>query len=55
MLLILLILALVIQTFILFCCAAAGNDQMSREISDQEQIEFLKEWCKNHQGHKKMQ
>lgn len=27
-----------IQIFILFCCAAAGNDAASQELSDQEQL-----------------
>lgn len=36
------------QTFILFCCLAAGNDPASQMISDQEQIEFIREWQKKH-------
>ena len=49
MLLVLLILALAVQTLVLFCCAAAGNDPVSRAISDQEQMEFLKAWQKKHE------
>lgn len=30
-----------IQIFILFCCAAAGNDAASQELSDQEQLQFI--------------
>lgn len=33
-----------IQIFILFCCAAAGNDAASQELSDQEQLQFIAEW-----------
>ena len=36
------------QTFILLCCVAAGNDAASQEISDQEQMEFIREWKKIH-------
>lgn len=36
------------QTFVLLCCVAAGNDAASQEISDQEQIEFIQEWKKQH-------
>ena len=36
------------QTFILLCCVAAGNDAASQEISDQEQMEFIREWEKIH-------
>ena len=35
-----------IQIFILFCCAAAGNDAASQELSDQEQLQFISEWKK---------
>ena len=38
-----------IQIFILFCCAAAGNDAASQELSDQEQLQFIAEWKKQHQ------
>mgnify|MGYP000089760037 CR=1 FL=1 len=40
---------LLFQTFILLCCAAAGNDAASQEISDQEQLEFIREWKKSHE------
>ena len=33
-----------LQAFILFCCAAAANDPISQEISDKEQMEYIKEW-----------
>lgn len=36
------------QAFVLFCCAAAGNDPVSQAISDQEQMEFLQNWRENH-------
>ena len=28
-----------LQIFVLFCCAAAGNDAASQELSDQEQYD----------------
>lgn len=37
-----------LQAFVLFCCLAAGNDQASQILSDQEQIEFIKEWNERH-------
>ena len=30
-----------LQIFVLFCCAAAGNDAASQELSDQEQLQFI--------------
>lgn len=33
-----------LQTIILFCCIAAGNDPLSQEMSDQEQMEYLEKW-----------
>ena len=30
-----------LQIFVLFCCAAAGNDAASQELSDQEQLQCL--------------
>ena len=33
-----------LQIFVLFCCAAAGNDAASQELSDQEQLQFIAEW-----------
>lgn len=52
MLLALLLFALFL-TFILFCCLAANEDPVSRALSDQEQLEFIREWqekkqAKNH-------
>ncbi len=38
-----------LQIFVLFCCAAAGNDAASQELSDQEQLQFIAEWKKQHQ------
>lgn len=38
-----------IQIFVLFCCAAAGNDAASQELSDQEQLQFIAEWKKHHE------
>lgn len=35
-----------LQIFVLFCCAAAGNDAASQELSDQEQLQFIAEWKK---------
>lgn len=43
----------VLQAFVLFCCAAAGNDPVSQAISDQEQMEFLRRWRECHNGTKK--
>ena len=37
-----------IQIFILFCCAAAGNDAASQELSDLDQLQFITEWKKHH-------
>lgn len=33
-----------LQTIVLFCCIAAGNDPLSQEISDKEQMEYLEKW-----------
>ena len=33
-----------LQIFVLFCCAAAGNDAASQELSDQEQLQFIREF-----------
>ena len=38
-----------LQIFVLFCCAAAGNDAASQELSDQEQLQFIAEWKKQKQ------
>lgn len=37
-----------LQAFVLFCCLAAGNDPASQMLSDQEQIEFIREWNEHH-------
>ncbi len=44
--LLLILVFLLFQTFVLLCCVAAGNDAASQEISDQEQMEFIREWKK---------
>lgn len=46
--LLLILVFLLFQTFVLLCCVAAGNDAASQEISDQEQMEFIREWKKIH-------
>ena len=46
--LLLILVFLLFQTFVLLCCVAAGNDAASQEISDQEQMEFIREWKKTH-------
>lgn len=46
--LLLILVFLLFQTFVLLCCVAAGNDAASQEISDQEQLEFIREWKKTH-------
>ena len=46
MILLLILIFLLFQLFILLCCVAAGNDAASQEISDQEQLEFIREWKK---------
>ena len=43
-----LILFFVLQSLVLFCCFAAGNDPISQAISDQEQLEYLKRWMEKH-------
>ena len=45
--LLLILVFLLFQTFVLLCCVAAGNDAASQEISDQEQMEFIREWKKH--------
>ena len=30
-----------LQIFVLFCCAAAGNDDASQDLSDPEQLPFI--------------
>lgn len=39
-----------LQTFVLFCCLAAGNDPASQAIQDQEQMDFLKQWMEQHRA-----
>ena len=46
--LLLILVFLLFQTFVLLCCVAAGYDAASHEISDQEQMEFIREWEKIH-------
>jgi len=46
--LLILIIFFALQTLVLFSCLAAGNDPLSQAISDQEQMEFLAAWEKNH-------
>ena len=38
-----------LQSFVLFCCVAAGNDPASQLISDQEQMDYIKTWMENHE------
>lgn len=56
-LIVFLLLFFTFQAFILFCCAAAGNDPASQALSDQEQMEFIARWKekkaeKTHQTHR---
>ena len=44
----LIILFFALLVLILFCCLAAGNDPYSQQLSDQEQLEFLARWKKEH-------
>ncbi len=43
------ILFFVLQSLVLFCCLAAGNDPYSQEVSDQEQMEYIMDWKKRRQ------
>lgn len=46
-----LLLYFAMQAFILFCCLAAGDDPASREISDMEQMEYIRNWMdQKHSG-----
>lgn len=47
---IMLILFFVLQSFVLFCCLAAGNDPASQAVSDMEQMEYIKSWMKRHEA-----
>ena len=40
-----------LQSFVLFCCLAAGNDPGSQKISDQEQMDYIRAWMKQHKHH----
>ena len=44
----LMILFFALQLLSLFCCLAAGNDSYSQYLSDQEQLEYLQRWKKEH-------
>ncbi len=44
-----LILFFTLQLLVLFCCLAAGNDPYSQFLSDQEQLEYLRRWKKDHE------
>ena len=46
MLILFLVLFFLLQALVLFCCLAAGNDPGSQEVSDQEQMEYIKTWMK---------
>lgn len=35
-----------LQAFVLFCCLAISEDEYSKNISDQEQMEYLRLWMK---------
>ena len=37
-----------LQLLVLFCCVAAGNDPYSQFLSDEEQVEYLARWKKEH-------
>lgn len=54
MLILFLILIFAIQMLVLFCCAAASShDPVSQAISDQEQMEFLRNWRESHHTSRK--
>ena len=44
MLILFLVLFFLLQALVLFCCLAAGNDPGSQEVSDQEQMDYIKMW-----------
>lgn len=46
----LLVTFILFQAFILFCCLAAGNDPLSQNISDEEQMEYIRVWMEKHKG-----
>ena len=37
-----------LQLLVLFCCVAAGNEPYSQFLSDEEQVEYLAHWKKEH-------
>ena len=41
-----LILFFIMQSAVLLCCLAAGNDASSQMISDMEQIDYIQRWMK---------
>lgn len=45
-----LILFFIMQSAVLLCCLAAGNDVASQTISDMEQIEYIRGWMKKHRA-----
>ena len=53
LMIVLIVLFFSLQTLVLFCCLAAGNDPASQAISDREQMEFLAEWMKKHKQQSK--
>ena len=44
----LIVLFFALQLLVLFCCVAAGNDPYSQFLSDEEQVEYLARWKKEH-------
>ena len=46
--LVFLFLFFLLQSLVLCCCLAAGNDLDSQLLSDREQMEFLSAWAKKH-------
>ena len=43
-----LLLFFLLQSFVLFCCLAAGNDPASQAVSDEEQIRYIRQWMELH-------
>ena len=43
-----LLLFFLLQSFVLFCCLAAGNDPASQVVSDEEQIRYIRQWMELH-------
>ena len=44
----LIVLFFALQLLVLFCCVAGGNDPYSQFLSDEEQVEYLAHWKKEH-------